>query len=171
MPAFKDITGNRYGRLVALGYAGDGRERCRCDCGTEKIIRRTALLGNTISCGCAHRDELVARNTIHGHNTRKGRTSAHARWAEAIQRCENPNNKKYGDYGGRGISVCEHLHDYETFFALLGEPPPGTLLDRIDNDGNYSCPICCPPDGNLRWATGSESAYNRRPKRWYRKPK
>ena len=87
MPAFKDITGNRYGRLVALGYAGNGRERLRCDCGVEKTLLRSALYGNTTSCGCAHRDELIARNTIHGHNTRKGRTSAHARWAEMIKRC------------------------------------------------------------------------------------
>ena len=65
MPAFKDITGLRYGRLVAvrlffnMDKHGGSCWHCQCDCGTEKVIRGQALLrGLTVSCGCFHREEL-----------------------------------------------------------------------------------------------------------------
>lgn len=60
-----DLTGNRYGRLFVLGYAGsatrNGKKfaalwRVRCDCGTEKIVRGGDFkrkLSPTRSCGCA----------------------------------------------------------------------------------------------------------------------
>jgi len=161
MPAFKDITGQRFGRLIVVRFSHMKKESfwlCRCDCGTEKILRiGTLRAGTTTSCGCAHRDELVARNTTHGHNTRRKTTSVYSRWAMMIQRCTNPRNSRWEWYGARGITVCKRWLQFENFLADMGEPPPGTSIDRIDNNRGYE-------PGNCKWNTSSEQAYNRRPK-------
>lgn len=56
----KDITGQRFGKLLALWIAGkSGRENvwfCRCDCGQETAVRLSNLQrGNTVSCGCVRK--------------------------------------------------------------------------------------------------------------------
>lgn len=80
-------------------------------------------------------------------------------WNTMMQRCYNPNNKSYKNYGGRGVKVCLEWHDAKTFIAdierLLGPRPPGMSFDRKNNDGDYE-------PGNMRWATPSQQALNRR---------
>lgn len=74
-----------------------------------------------------------------------------------IGRCTRPTDKRYADYGGRGITVCDRWRDdFWAFVADMGDRPEGHSLDRIDNDRGYS------PD-NCRWATAHEQRVNRRP--------
>lgn len=89
----------------------------------------------------------------HGHSG----TSLYKTWERMRQRCHNPNSNSYGNYGGRGIVVCERwLSSFENFLADMGERPEGKTLDRYpDNDGNYE-------PGNCRWATNAEQKRNTR---------
>lgn len=107
------------------------------------------------------RERMAADRTVHGHARRraKGRagTSTYYIWAAMIQRCTNPKNRDYKNYGARGITVCDRWRDFTNFLADMGEKPDGLSIDRIDNDGNYE-------PGNCRWATPAQQASNKRPR-------
>lgn len=77
-------------------------------------------------------------------------------WAGMRQRCNNPSNKDYGRYGGRGITVCERWNDFVLFLKDMGERPTTKhTIDRVDNDKGYS-------PKNCRWSTKKEQTHNSR---------
>jgi hypothetical protein len=94
----------------------------------------------------------------HGQAYNGAQTPEYDAWRGMIQRCTNPNNKQWKDYGGRGITVCKAwLKSFEAFFKCLGKRPKGKTLDRKNNNGDYK-------PSNVRWATRKEQRANQRPR-------
>jgi hypothetical protein len=84
-------------------------------------------------------------------------------WAGMKRRCLDPKHKRYGDYGGRGITICDRWLEpngqgFLNFLSDMGECPHGLSLNRIDNDkliGGYS-------PKNCTWSTQKEQCRNKR---------
>lgn len=164
MSAVKDLTGQRFGHLVVLERAentkhGRARWKCRCDCGnTTTVIGFHLIGGTTKGCGCLIVEGLKERSTVHG----KYNTRLYHLWGNMKQRCYNQRDRRYNQYGGRGITVCdEWLHDFMAFhdWAMSNgydesAPFGQCTIDRIDNDKGYR------PD-NCRWVDMKVQRNNR----------
>jgi hypothetical protein len=154
----RDLTGERFGRLIATAIAGtlSGKKmwHCVCDCGIKKVVRGSHLTGGKVeSCGCLRDARFKARNTTHGMSKQR----PYRIWRDMINRCHYEKYPERHLYGGRGISVCQRWRDsFVAFIEDMGLPPPGMSIDRYpNNDGNYE-------PGNCRWATATQQARNRR---------
>jgi hypothetical protein len=154
-------AGARFGAWTVLAPAETRHWRkywlCRCDCGQENSAAEKRLLAGQ-SHGCRR---CVAKGNKHGvthgeSDSCSWRASAEYRtWVKMHGRCRHKTDKRYEQYGGRGIRVCERWATYEAFLADVGRRPSAKhSLDRINVNGHYE-------PGNVRWATQIEQQRNR----------
>lgn len=177
----KICVGDTFGRWEALGplikTTSRGRPyivcRCTCPAGVVKPVDAYHLAyGNTLGC---RECRCKLDRTYHGlHDSPEYRV-----YIGMIHRCTDPKTSSYADYGGRGIKVCKRWREGNDgrdgvlcFFEDVGPRPSDKhTLDRVDNEGNYSCGKCCEClqkkwPLNCRWANWIEQARNRRSTLW-----
>lgn len=132
---YKDITGQRFGSLVAIRYHHSGVNSAnpkhkglafwvyKCDCGKEHIARantvtyvaKKALERNDTqspSCGCVNLARITRHGyrkvtTIHGYRTQKATHPLYKVYRGIMDRCYNPNAQNYRFYGARGVTICD----------------------------------------------------------------
>lgn len=150
------FIGERFGRLTVIGapISNNGRYwPCKCDCGNELRVSITALGKRRASDGGCSK----CPRERHGHG--RSTDPTYSKYQAMRQRCENPKNKSYPNYGGRGIVVCERWRRFDNFLADMNQCPSSKhSIDRKDSNGNYE-------PGNCRWATSDEQANNKRTNR------
>jgi hypothetical protein len=122
---------------------------CSCSCGGETVAYRGHLLnGSRVSCGC----QMKVTKTRHG----MAHSPEYKAWENARSRCQNPRNKKFPIYGGRGITMsAEWSTSFEAFIRDMGKRP--TLkhtLERLDSNSGYNSENCV-------WATRIQQNNNR----------
>ena len=82
-------------------------------------------------------------------------TGTYRSWDHMIQRATNPKNDKAKYYSGRNLQIWTRWRRFENFLADMGERPPGTTLERKNNNFGYF-------PGNCIWATHKTQQGNRR---------
>lgn len=163
MAVFKDLSKQRFGKLTVIQRAEGNYKRpyyfCKCDCGKTIILEgRKLSSGNTKSCGCLHKQQLIARNYKHGcRNTR-----LYAIWLNMKQRCSS-SNLRYKSWQGRGITVCSSWEkSFENFkaWAESNGYKENLTIDRINVNGNYE-------PSNCKWITKQEQQFNKTNTRYF----
>ena len=156
MPNKRDISGMRFGRVVALYDTGKRSKSkkpiyyCVCDCGTEfETIAPSLINGDAKSCGCLKREKLRK----HGMHM----TKLYRRWADMLSRCRCKNSSNYKYYGAKGVRVTPEWEEFESFmeWSLENGYAENLSIDRINPAGDYE-------PSNCRWADRRTQDRNRR---------
>lgn len=119
-----------------------------------KASKSHVKTGHTQSCGCKSHELTATKKTVHGISSHP----IYGIWRNMVQRCTNPKEKEYKNYGARGITICDEWRGSITTFyewAIQNGYQKGLIFDRENNDGNYE-PFNC------RWVTTNISAENNR---------
>lgn len=156
---FKDLTGQTFGNLYVVKRientaTNKAQWQCECLCGNIiPVITSHLKSGHTKSCGCLKRDLCIERHLTHGMSD----TPEYNIWLRIIQRCTNPNNQDFKDYGGRGITICDKWrYDFMAFFNHTGKRPSiKHSIDRINNNSGYK-------PNNVQWSLPQKQANNKR---------
>lgn len=155
MGKLKDLTGQKFGRLIVIKRVGTTKGRnaiwlCKCECGNKVEVFGGNLTSNsTKSCGCLRQEQLKTHGLSY--------SNLYPIWIAMKDRCFNCNNKEYHCYGGRGITVCdEWKNNFKSFYNWANKNgyKDGLTIDRINNNKGYS-------SDNCKWSTMKEQANNK----------
>lgn len=148
---YSEYIGQKFGMLSvkSISHINKLKKVCvdvECECGTIKnMVLSNLKSGCSKSCGC----------TV--HHGGKG-TKLYLIWRAMISRCEHESNKRYLDYGGRGIFICpEWRNSFPAFrdWANDNNYKEGLSIERTNNDDGYY-------PGNCKWIEMSLQVRNRR---------
>lgn len=155
----KDLTGMRFGRIVALKQTDKRKGKrviwlCKCDCGNVVERVGSSLKNGVRSCGCIGKEKFEINRIKPKHNMYN--TRPYIIWHGMKQRVLNPNSEKFHHYGGRGITICDKWLEFQGFWEDMKDGYKSNLtLDRIDVNSNYE-------KINCRWITQHEQLNNKR---------
>lgn len=145
--------GATFGRLTVIsdveakGKRGELLLLTQCSCGTQKYVSKNSLKrGLTQSCGCKQREILKIDKTVHG----RCKSHEYNSWLHIKRICYNKNHHQYKHHGGCGIEVDDSWRDnFTQFLKDMGAAPEGTVISRIDAEGNFA-------PGNCLWIPRKE---------------
>jgi len=160
-----DLRGVQVGELLVLNRVrvAEGRRprwRCKClACHSRITVSHNRLIDKNnpkTHCGCLRPEGVttILKKEYHA-------------WWDARERCHNPEHPSYNDYGAKGVTMHpEWRKSFDAFLKHIGpapKPKPEYSLDRINTFGNYA-------PGNIRWATASQQARNKRGTKFVKHP-
>lgn len=155
--------GQTFGFLTVIGISQIKRAwskedyDCMCVCGSTTLASKRQLtrpMHGKHSCGCKSNEMRSVKATGHGLTEHR----LYGIYHHMRERCYNPGNDAYANYGGRGIIMCdEWLSDFMNFYnwAMDNGYAENLQIDRINNNGNYE-------PANCRWTTQKVQMNNTR---------